>query len=195
MTQKLKIFIILIAVSLYGTQNVFSKEKAPESGKAINKYNLRVNPIGLLADTFLLLNFDIGVNGKLTLGPELGISAFFDDGVVERGELLGVHANYYFSNRIDDAWLLGFSAGYLHKTVAPLLAKKPANLSGISISSTAGYQWIWKSGFNIILGLGLGYSSLPKTATAKDFAGANEEVKVPNAGLRGLGVFSLGYAF
>lgn len=157
-------------------------------------YNLRFGPIGLL---FGVINadFDIKMGPTFTIGPSVSYLSWTLAEVNVTAYSFGVRANFYpnIEALSEDGWYIGPSVNYIGaKATKNSLS---ASVNGINTSIVGGYQWLWDS-FNINLGLGGGYTSIPTKVTVKDSSGGtSEEVSVRASQTSVALEFTMGFAF
>lgn len=128
--------------------------------------NFRVDPLGLLLGT-VTGNVDFAITKHITVGPTASYFSASMLGTSLSGFGIGARANIYLSgDAISSGWLVGPSVGYSSFGVsAPGLS---GSTGGFYVGAVAGYQWVWKNGLNLDVGLGANYYSQGGSITAQD---------------------------
>lgn len=155
-----------------------------------HSYNIRINPLSLL---FGVINadFDIKLSPRFTFGPSLAFATRSSGTTKLTAFGVGVRGNVYLGNdAITDSWYLGPVAGmYFTKTTQ---GANEGSASAFNIGTVIGYNWVWPSGFNIMLGGGAQYISLPSSVTASN----GTVITTPGlSGILPMLDFTLGYTF
>jgi len=210
--------------SCYGTRSAVAKQdletypaledETPSSASASMSFetesslkhaNLRTAPLGLLLGLYGF-DLDIGLGERFTLGPTFthfgGLSTVLLNTVAGLNfnlSMIGVRSNLYLSSRrFESGWIFAPEATYI-----PYSARLLSNGKAFSASSHAwsaganiGYQWNWRSGFNLMLGAGARVFTTSKTLqlVSADQQVHSEDTPSFTGVLPSLD-FSLGYAF
>lgn len=128
--------------------------------------NVRINPLSILLGV-IHADMDFRVANRVTFGPALGFASRTSSSVIATGLNLGVRANFYLTgDAISDSWYVSSSAGVLFLTSKSGASEARSN--ALNLGFTAGYQWVFASGFNVMLGLGAVYYAIDKKQTATD---------------------------
>lgn len=181
----------------------YTEPTYPSSDPSDQLYNIRINPLGLLLGE-IGADIDFGISESVTLGPSvsyLKASATDDSGnsVTATAAAFGLRANFYLSNkRFHDGWYLAPSAYYIPLTVSDTISGSSysATLHMLEVEALCGYQWVWKNGFNMTLGAGVGYYSASSSVTITNSSGGTSAATIPIfAGVVPAAEFGLGWVF
>lgn len=168
------ISLCLITLSLSSSVAFAKTESSPSDGK---NYNVMVNPLGLLIGS-MNASINAGVAERITLG--VGGSFFNLNSVTGAGA--HVRANFYLSGpRLADGWYVSPLVEYYS------LYGGGSSLNSFGTSLLFGYHWIYDSGFNIMLGGGVKYSSIGASLGGYDISVLS--------GTHGTFEFNIGYAW
>ena len=151
--------------------------------------NLTTSPFLLIIQD-LEVQADFSVNKKFTVGPV--INYFFGDHATLNPWALGVAGTYLLSDGsilYNSGWFARAQVAYNGGSNSEKGAffDRGGRTSFTSFGGMLGYQWYWRGGFNIRLGIG--------------YAAFSEEVTINVNGRRHVahgapdGIFSFGYAF
>jgi hypothetical protein len=140
---------------------------------------------------------DFRVGPHFTLGPS-GLYIFFKSTDVPPIAYIangyGGRINFYLSDAISSSWIVAVSAYSL--SIRGNQGTSTGTLSGVAAIGEAGYQWVWGSGFNVALLMGILYTNLTQTLTETSSTGQATTYSVPNSQA---GIFypdfSVGWAF
>ena len=107
---------------------------------------------------------DVKVQQRISLGAEAGITRHTFKKEEVDGWLLGVHANFALGHRIyTDGWSLVPFYSYTQTNIRiPRLIQRSypgLRSSGHRVGALMNYDWLWKPGINITLGIGVQYST------------------------------------
>lgn len=184
--------------------NTNSPNSSPEHDLgALKSTNIRINPLGLLLGV-IGADVDFGVGERFTIGPSIAYlkastTDIYSDGVDYTAWSIGIRANFYLSGpRFHSGWYLAPSAAYIPVTVNDSFSgdSYTATSGAFAISVLAGYQWVFRSGFNMTLGAGAAYYTTKKNVTVTDSSGNSQNVSTPSfAGVLPDLEFGLGWAF
>lgn len=153
--------------------------------------NIRVNPLGLLIG-MLNADVDFKVGETFTIGPRLGYFSVKAGEVKASAFAIGARANIYVTGAaFTDGWYVGPS--FTYSRVSFKDGTQEGSGGSIAIAAVGGYQWVWPSGFNMNLGLGPQYLTLPDTV--KDDDGNSFNVSTLNSGILPAIEFTIGAAF
>lgn len=147
-----------------------------DAEKSSKTYSVTVNPLSLLIG-FANAGFNFGVTDRMTLG--VGGDYFYVEsgGSSATGYGGNIRMNYYLSGpRLSDSW-------YVSPFVSLTNYDVGASVLSFGTGVIAGYQWVYDSGFTMMLGGGVRYSSLS--------AGSISALK----GVHGTGEFSIGFVW
>lgn len=142
-------------------------------------FNAFISPLPLVVK-MVNVGVDIGVTEQLSVGPEitswnyksttrssqsfLGYQAWSSYGVDAKS--LGLRLKWSpFSFRFEDGWYLLGTASYVKAEVTRsnfIYGTSEGTLSGSIVSAVAGYQWFWKSGFNMSVGFGAASANIDR---------------------------------
>lgn len=141
--------------------------------KDLKTFNITLNPAFLPLGIFEG-EFDVGISDKISLGIYSATSQFNDWWGKNSFTSVGGRMHYYLSNhRFLSGW-------YLSPFTQVLMSKSSA--ASMSIGGIGGYQWVFKHGFNMMLGLGAQYF------TSRSFYS-------DSPGIWPTGEFRIGFAF
>lgn len=180
MNIKMKLLVVIV---LTVTPLAFSSLAIAEEEVDAKKYNVTINPIGLFFGTYNG-SIDVGISNDITLG--IGGAYLSVSNYSRTKTATGVGGDLRMTYYIDGAILT--DGWYL----SPLIEYVSANTftgsaSGAGFSGLAGYQWVYHSGFNMMLGGGLSYYAFNSNIgdlTIQSFSGFHPRVE-----------FNLGFAF
>ncbi len=194
-SKKFCAFAALVASSSFDTAF------ASETSNTINPY---INPLGLVTlSNGLGINFK--VHDRFALGPAIGFfpkRTIKDDKSNSEADVsalfVGVRGNFNLTgvSLNESGWYLGPEIGFVNISIEEKTDKSTVKIPIISIGTNFGYHWVWNSGFNLALGLGARYLSIPSSATYD--SGPREGTKVDLGNLSAIVPvleLSLGFAF
>lgn len=127
--------------------------------------NIRVNPLAIV---FGVINADADfrVGEKMTIGPSLSFATSSAGTIKATGFGASARMNYYLTgDAISDSWYVSPDVGLLFLSVSDGGANSGSATAFVG-GATAGYHWVWGSGFNLMLGFGAGFYTAPKTVVA-----------------------------
>lgn len=151
--QKNWIAFVFCATTLYSATALSGTEGVSEFNT-----NLRSSPF-LWKSGLANADVDFVVGKKFTLGPSFSMLHSQLLTTELRGFGLSVRGNYYFgASPIVDSWYLGPSIGF--STAKVSLGEDEGSTSGLYLGTLLGYQWVWKSGFNVNFAAGVSYYGL-----------------------------------
>lgn len=196
-------FIVTAIVALFLTHVALGASKAAPAGAPptvavatelpARTMNVRINPLGILVGS-LSGDFDFRINEKFTLGPSISYMKASNILTDLSGFGIGLRGNWYLTgDALTDSWYVGPMAGYASLSVSsPFLGTESTSRGAFYVGTLVGYQWVWKSGINLNLGLGANFYSGGDSVVASN--GVSLDVPyfhgiVPN------GELTLGYAF
>jgi len=172
---------------------------ADESGKtpetaALPRYNVSGNVIGVIFGAFTG-RFDFGITEATTIGPHFGIYINNSVSITSGQVQIGPRLNYNLSGkRISNGLYLGIGLNY--GQVSSKISGVTAKANSYRFDALAGYHLVWKSGVNLMLGLGAAYTAGQKKLTVTDSTGARQERDNPyKPGFGPLLETSVGYCF
>lgn len=142
------------------------------------KLNVQVYIPSLLFGVFSG-DVSVKVSDKLSLGPQMSSFSYGK----YKGYSAGLTANYALSGNDvfgDRIWLLNPHIGYAYDNV---FNSNSAKKGAITCGANLVYQWMWESGINTRVGVGINYSSSKPWNSISD------------SHFGGTALFSLGYAF
>lgn len=186
-TIAVSVIFLLIPLVSYGQEK---EEETPEF-----KWNVSINPVVLLQGG-ILGGPDYAITDRITLGGRLGYAS--QDYLLAEWAaiLLGVRGNYYLTGRsLSDSWYVGSALNYQSVAIRALSAT--ASLSAIRFDVLGGYQWVWKKGFNLALGIGPNYTFTedPVTLNWSDGTTTTPDNPPYKAGIGLVGEIQIGWAF
>lgn len=190
----LGVTLALYSQVVYGARKPKSVEATTieASAEAVpdRSINVRVNPLGLLVGS-LSADVDFAISDKFTIGPTLSYYSATLFTTTLSGFGIGARGNWYLSgNAMTDSWILGPQLGMSLFSISSGASK--ASSTGFYFGGIGGYQWVWKSGFNINLGLGANYYTQAGSAQASD----GTTLTVPGfSGIGPTGELTVGWAF
>lgn len=206
-------FVILLTslsfmVSTAQAQTDQGAAGATQSSTADNTWNVSLNPGGTLI-LALIGGFSIGgavdykVNPNWTVGLTAGflnwnfstssVTSNNSSNAVEAGVSffqVGARAQYFVEKAFTDSWYFAPQINFQTGT-ATTSQSLEVGLSLLSFGGTAGYMWIWDSGFNIQLGIGAGYAVGLGDVETTD----SDVLNASDGGFTVLGDLSLGFTF
>lgn len=128
--------------------------------------NVRINPLSILLG-IINTDYDIRVSEHITFGPSIGFATRSSSTVTTTGFDVGVRANFYLTGKaISDSWYASPAAGVIFLTSKS--GGSSASTTALNAGVTFGYHWVWDSGFNLTLGLGVAYYAVDKNQRATD---------------------------
>ena len=112
--------------------------------KELNDFNISINPI-LMPLGFFDLQFDVGITDAMTIGA-FGTRFQYESFNMTT---LGGRVNYHLNKqRLTDGWYLSPYAQYMLSS---------EDFNSFSAGAIVGHQWVYSTGFNIMVGAGASY--------------------------------------
>ncbi len=202
MKQKISFSLLMVLLPAFlgmsSAQATEAKETSVPESPAVKStdsarstaFNLRFAPLGFIFGSYSL-NFDFAVGDRITVGPYLNYFNYNLLGLGISSVGGGVAMMYYLSGpRLSSSWYLSPEVGFGANSLS--LNGATSSVAGLQARATVGYQWVWRSGFNLQLGAGVQYSSM--SATQK-VGGQETQVTGGAVGVGPAFDFMLGQAF
>lgn len=180
--------LMLVSQTVFASALVTSTQSRSED--QTRTYNLTVNPI-LMPLGFFDGEFDVAISNHMTVGLYTTIFHFSSESTQISSLGVGGRLNYYpKKERLTSGWYVSPYAQIL-----PISWKESfgsISYRSFSVGGISGYHWVFKSGFNMMLGAGLGYYA---TSNSAEINGHVVTAKRLFSGLWPTGEFRLGYSF
>jgi uncharacterized protein DUF3575 len=184
------------------TTSASSQAITKDLNQDATRIDFKLNAVYLVFPGIDLLA-DVNVSDKLTVGPELLYSRSDKSNYKLNEYGVGARSNYNFTGKaLHTGLYLGASALYF----GAALTNPNTSVSGVQNQSTSGsgfvgsllfgYQWFFRNGFNMNVGVGWGFSTL--SALELNANGANTSTSLRSSGISGIlggpkSEFCLGY--
>ena len=146
----------------------------------------------------VLGEYGLSVSRRLGQWAAVGLTGAYEHPSVTNGNAsasgFGVGAEgvlYFTGSAFSDSIISAVSAGFEKLSVSDASGGGgSASTSFLAVTAIGGYQWVWSSGLNLTLGVGVRYLSAPSSLLL-----SNGQIAFFRTGVRPAAAVTVGYAF